>query len=126
MPGAQNRELGAWTNGKRSVLLLIFKQPIANVISTADGVVAKLPQLQADFPPDIHLNVVSNRTLTIRASVSDVEFTLMLSVALVVMVIFLFLRNLWATIIPSVTIPVALAGTLGRCMSAASASTICR
>ena len=71
------------------------------------------PSLQADFPPDIHLNIVSNRTLTIRASVSDVEFTLMLSIALVVMVIFLFLRNVWATIIPSVTIPVALAGTLG-------------
>jgi hydrophobe/amphiphile efflux-1 (HAE1) family protein len=111
--GPQNRELGAWTNGKRSILLLVFKQPNANVIATADGVQAKLPQLQADFPPDIHLNIVSNRTLTIRASVSDVEFTLMLSVALVVMVIFLFLRNLWATIIPSVTIPVALAGTLG-------------
>jgi hydrophobe/amphiphile efflux-1 (HAE1) family protein len=111
--GPQNRELGAWTNGKRSILLLVFKQPNANVIATADGVEAKLPQLQADFPPDIHLNIVSNRTLTIRASVSDVEFTLMLSVALVVMVIFLFLRNLWATIIPSVTIPVALAGTLG-------------
>jgi hydrophobe/amphiphile efflux-1 (HAE1) family protein len=113
VPGPQNRELGASTNGKRSVLLLIFKQPNANVIATADGVKAKLPALEADFPPDIHLNVVSDRTLTIRASVSDVEFTLLLSVALVVMVIFLFLRNLWATIIPSVTIPVALAGTLG-------------
>jgi hydrophobe/amphiphile efflux-1 (HAE1) family protein len=113
IPGPQNRELGAWTNGKRSILLLVFKQPNANVIATADGVAAKLPQLQADFPPDIHLSIVSNRTLTIRASVSDVEFTLMLSVALVVMVIFLFLRNMWATIIPSVTIPVALAGTLG-------------
>jgi hydrophobe/amphiphile efflux-1 (HAE1) family protein len=111
--GPQNRELAAWTNGKRSILLLVFKQPDANVIATADGVIAKLPALEADFPPDIHLNVVSNRTLTIRASVSDVEFTLMLSIALVVMVIFLFLRNVWATIIPSVTIPVALAGTLG-------------
>jgi multidrug efflux pump subunit AcrB len=111
--GPQNRELGAWTDGKRSVLLLVFKQPNANVISTADGVQAKLPALEADFPPDIHLSIVSNRTLTIRASVSDVEFTLMLSIALVVMVIFVFLRNVWATIIPSVTIPVALAGTLG-------------
>jgi hydrophobe/amphiphile efflux-1 (HAE1) family protein len=111
--GPQNRELGASTNGKRSVLLLIFKQANANVIATADGVKAKLPALEADFPPDIHLNVVSDRTLTIRASVSDVEFTLILSVALVVMVIFLFLRNVWATIIPSITIPVALAGTLG-------------
>ena len=111
--GPQNRELAAWTNGKRSVLLLVFKQPNANVISTSDGVQAALPSLEADFPPDIHLSVVSNRTLTIRASVKDVEFTLMMSVALVVMVIFLFLRNFWATVIPSVTIPVALVGTLG-------------
>ncbi|HVY18204.1 MAG TPA: efflux RND transporter permease subunit [Rhodopila sp.] len=111
--GPQNRELRAWTNGKRSILLLIFKQPGANVIKTADGVKAKLPQLRADMPPNIHLDVVSDRTLTIRASVNDVEFTLMLSVALVVGVIFLFLRNAWATIIPSVTIPVALIGTLG-------------
>ena len=111
--GPQNRELGAWTNGHHSVLLLVFKQPSANVISTADGIKNALPTLEADFPPDIHLNVVSDRTLTIRASVSDVEFTLMLSICLVVMVIFLFLRNVWATIIPSVTIPVALVGTLG-------------
>ena len=112
VPGPQNREVTAWTNGKKSVLLLIFKQPNANVISTADAVKAQLPQLRADIPPDIHLNVVSDRTLTIRASVNDVEFTLMLSIALVVGVIFLFLRNVWATIIPSVTIPVALVGTL--------------
>jgi hydrophobe/amphiphile efflux-1 (HAE1) family protein len=111
--GPQNRELGAWTNGHKSVLLLVFKLPTANVIATADGVKAKLPALQADFPPDIHLNVVSDRTLTIRASVNDVEFTLMLSICLVVAVIFVFLRNVWATVIPSVTIPVALVGTLG-------------
>jgi hydrophobe/amphiphile efflux-1 (HAE1) family protein len=111
--GPQNRELAAWTNGKRSVLLLVFKQPDANVIATADGVIAKLPSLEADIPPDIHLNVVSNRTLTIRASVQDVQFTLLISVCLVVMVIFLFLRSLWATVIPSVTIPVALLATLG-------------
>jgi hydrophobe/amphiphile efflux-1 (HAE1) family protein len=111
--GPQNRELAAWSNGKRAILLLIFKQAGANVITTADGVKAKLSQLEANIPPNIHVDVVSDRTLTIRASVSDVEFTLMLSIALVVMVIFLFLRNLWATIIPSVTIPVALVGTLG-------------
>ncbi len=91
--GPQNRELAAWTNGKPSILLLVFKQPNANVISTADGVQASLATLRADIPPNIHLNVVSDRTLTIRASVSDVEFTLMLSIGLVVMVIFLFLRN---------------------------------
>ncbi len=117
VPGPQNRELGATTNGKRSILLLVFKQPSANVIATADAVKAKLPSLRADIPPNIHLNVVSDRTLTIRASVRDVEFTLMLSVALVVMVIFVFLRNVWATIIPSVTIPVALVATLGRDVS---------
>src|SRR4051794_22541519 len=111
--GPQNRELGAHTNGRQSVLLLVFKQPNANVIATADGVKAELPQLRADIPPNIHLDVVSDRTLTIRASVSDVEFTLLLSIALVVMVIFVFLRNVWATIIPSATIPVALVGTLG-------------
>ena len=111
--GPQNRELAAWTNGKRSVLLLVFKLPTANVISTADGVKNDLATLRADIPPNIQLNVVSDRTLTIRASVNDVEFTLMLAIALVVMVIFVFLRNVWATIIPSVTIPVALVGTLG-------------
>ncbi|MGD0107464.1 MAG: efflux RND transporter permease subunit [Rhodopila sp.] len=111
--GPQNRELAAWTNGKRSVLLIIFKQPDANVISTANGVKASLKTLAADIPSNIHMSVVSDRTLTIRASVNDVEFTLMLAIGLVVMVIFLFLRNVWATIIPSITIPVALVGTLG-------------
>jgi hydrophobe/amphiphile efflux-1 (HAE1) family protein len=111
--GPQNRELGAQTNGKKSVLLLVFKQPNANVIATADGVKARLPMLRENIPPNIHLDVVSDRTLTIRASVSDVEFTLLLSIGLVVMVIFLFLRNVWATIIPSVTIPVALVATFG-------------
>ena len=110
--GPQNRELAAWTNGKRSVLLLVFKLPNANVIATANGVKAKLPALEAYFPPDIHLNVVSDRTLTIRASVNDVEFTLILAICLVVMVIFLFLRNVWATVIPAITIPIALVGTL--------------
>jgi hydrophobe/amphiphile efflux-1 (HAE1) family protein len=113
VPGPQNRELAASTNGKSSILLMVFKQANANVISTANGVRNSLKTLQADIPPNIHLNVVSDRTLTIRASVGDVEFTLMLSICLVVMVIFLFLRNVWATLIPSITIPVALVGTLG-------------
>ena len=110
--GPQNDQLRAWTDGKRAVLLLVFKEANANVITTADAVKAKLPDLENNFPPNIHLSVVSDRTLTIRASVGDVEFTLMLAIGLVVMVIFLFLRNMWATIIPSVTIPVSLAGTL--------------
>jgi hydrophobe/amphiphile efflux-1 (HAE1) family protein len=110
--GPQNREVIAWTNGKPSVLLLVFKLPSANVISTVDNVKNKLPELERDFPPEIRLDVVSDRTLTIRASIADVEFTLMLSIALVVVVIFIFLRNIWATIIPSLTVPVALVGTL--------------
>ena len=98
--GPQNRELAAWTNGKRAVLLLVFKQANADVISTADGVKARLRTLANDIPSNIHLSVVSDRTLTIRASVYDVEFTLILAIVLVVMVMvtFLFLRNLWATI----------------------------
>jgi hydrophobe/amphiphile efflux-1 (HAE1) family protein len=111
--GPQNSKLAAWQSGKPAVLLIVFKQPGANVIDTVDGVRAKLPQLLKSIPPDMKVEVVSDRTQTIRASVSDVEFTLMLSVALVVGVIFVFLRSAWATVIPSVTIPVALVGTLG-------------
>jgi hydrophobe/amphiphile efflux-1 (HAE1) family protein len=106
--GPENRLLAAWQNGKRGILLVIFKQPGANVIDTVDKIKASLPRLEASIPPSIHVNVVMDRTLTIRASVADVQFTLILSIALVVMVIFLFLRSLWATIIPSVTVPVAL------------------
>ena len=111
--GPQNAKLAAWQNGKPAVLLLVFKQPGANVISTVDAVQAKLPLLIKSIPPDIKVDLVSDRTQTIRASVDDVEFTLMLSIGLVVAVIFVFLRSVWATIIPSVTIPVALVGTLG-------------
>jgi hydrophobe/amphiphile efflux-1 (HAE1) family protein len=110
--GPQNRELAAWSDNRRAVALIVFKQPNANVIATTDGIEAELSSLRADIPANIQLNVVANRTLTIRASVADVEFTLMVSIGLVVMVIFLFLRNFWATVIPSVTIPVALVGTL--------------
>src|ERR1700710_2716703 len=114
--GAQNRELRGWQSSqgsevKRGVLLLIFKQPGANVIATVDRVKAALPPLEASIPPAIHVSTIVDRTQTIRASVRDVEFTLLLSVALVVMVILLFLRNLWGTIIPSITVPVALIGT---------------
>ncbi len=108
----QNRELAAWQNGKRGVLLLAFKQPGANVIATVDRLKAALPALEASIPPGVHVSPIVDRTQMIRASVRDVEFTLCLSVGLVVMVIFLFLRNLWATIIPSITVPVALVATL--------------
>jgi hydrophobe/amphiphile efflux-1 (HAE1) family protein len=111
--GPQNRELAGWQNGKRGVLLLMFKQPGANVIQTVERIKAALPSLEASIPPALHVNTIVDRTQVIRASVSDVEFTLALSIALVVMVIFLFLRNVWATIIPSITVPLALVGTLG-------------
>jgi hydrophobe/amphiphile efflux-1 (HAE1) family protein len=106
--GPENNLLAAWQTGKRGILLVVFKQPGANVIDTVDKIKAALPQLEASIPPSIHVGVVMDRTLTIRASVADVQFTLILSIALVVMVIFLFLRSFWATIIPSVTVPVAL------------------
>ena len=109
--GPQNRELLSWQNGHKGVLLVVFKQPGANVIATVERIKAALPRLEADIPPTIHVKTIVDRTQTIRASVHDVEFTLMLSIALVVMVIFLFLRSLWATIIPSVTVPLALVGT---------------
>ena len=111
--GPQNRELLAWQNGKPGVLLLAFKQPGANVIDTVERIKAALPALEASVPPAIHVSTIVDRTQMIRASVSDVEFTLALSIGLVIMVIFLFLRNFWATIIPSVTVPLALVGTLG-------------
>jgi hydrophobe/amphiphile efflux-1 (HAE1) family protein len=106
--GPENRLLGAWQNGKKGILLVVFKQPGANVIDTVDHIKAALPHLEASIPPSVHVNVIMDRTLTIRASVEDVQFTLILSIGLVVMVIFLFLRSFWATIIPSVTVPVAL------------------
>jgi hydrophobe/amphiphile efflux-1 (HAE1) family protein len=106
--GPENRLLGGWQNGKQGILLVVFKQPGANVIDTVNRIKAALPHLEASIPPSVHVNVIMDRTLTIRASVADVQFTLILSIALVVMVIFLFLRSLWATIIPSVTVPVAL------------------
>jgi hydrophobe/amphiphile efflux-1 (HAE1) family protein len=109
--GPENAKLAGWQNGKRGIQLLIFKQPGANVIDTVERIRAALPRLQASIPPSVRVTTVADRTITIRASVEDVQFTLMLSIGLVVMVIFIFLRNVWATIIPSVTVPVALIGT---------------
>jgi hydrophobe/amphiphile efflux-1 (HAE1) family protein len=106
--GAENNLQVGWQNGQKGVLLVIFKQPGANVIETVNRIKAALPALEAAIPPAIHVSVIIDRTLTIRASVSDVQFTLMLSISLVVMVIFLFLRSVWATVIPSITVPVAL------------------
>jgi hydrophobe/amphiphile efflux-1 (HAE1) family protein len=96
---------------KPSVLLLVFKQPGANVISTVDSIKAAMPRLAAIAPPGIRVDTVADRTQTIRASVRDVEFTLAITISLVVMVILLFLRNIRATLIPSVTVPLALLGS---------------
>ncbi len=108
---AENVLQAGHQNGKLGVQLVIFKQPGANIIETVNLIRAQLPRLQSAIPPSVKVNVVMDRTTTIRASVEEVQFTLMLSVGLVVMVIFLFLRNVWATIIPSITVPIALIGT---------------
>src|SRR5207244_2827081 len=89
-------------NGKPAVLLIIFRQPGANIIDTVDRVLDLLPQLQASVPPTIDLSVVVNATRTIRASVRDVEITLLISIALVILVVFVFLRDVRTTLIPSV------------------------
>jgi hydrophobe/amphiphile efflux-1 (HAE1) family protein len=107
----ENDLIAAWYNQKRAVLLAIQRQPGANVIETVNRIKAMMPVLQASIPPAVKVNIISDRTETIRASVSDVQFTLMLTVALVVMVIFMFLRNFWATVIPAVTVPLSLIGT---------------
>jgi multidrug efflux pump len=98
-------------NGKPSVNMLIFRQPGANIITTVDAVKAAMPALAATIPRGEHLVTILDRTLTIRASVSDIETTLMISVALVILVVFLFLRNVRATFIPAVAVPVSLIGT---------------
>jgi hydrophobe/amphiphile efflux-1 (HAE1) family protein len=107
----ENDLIAGWFNQNRAVLLTVQRQPGANVIQTVSRIKAMLPVLQASIPPAVKLNIISDRTETIRASVSDVQFTLMLTIALVVMVIFIFLRNFWATVIPAVTVPLSLIGT---------------
>jgi len=109
--GPENTLLTAWQNGHNGILLLIYKQAGANVIDAVDRVQALLPHALASVPPSIKVDTVANRTTTIQAAVRDVEFTLALTIVLVVLVIFLFLRNAWATIIPGVTVPLALLGT---------------
>ena len=108
--GPEDTKQAAWADGKRGVFLVIFKQPGANVIDTVDKIKAQLPRLIAAIPPAIKIKIISDRTLTIRAAVEDVQFTLGVTIILVVMVIFVFLRSVWATVIPSVTVPLALLG----------------
>ena len=111
--GAQNDKLAAWMNLSPAVIVNVQRQPGANVIEVVDNIKALLPQLQAALPASVDVSVVSDRTITIRASVEDVEFELMLAVVLVVLVIFVFLRSARATIIPSLSVPLSLVGTFG-------------
>jgi len=99
-----------WAHGKRGVFLVVYKEPGANVISTVEKIKRQLVKIRTAVPPDVHVRIISDRTTTIRASVSDVQFTMLVTIGLVVGVIFLFLRNVWATIIPSITVPLALLG----------------
>jgi len=109
----ENVRLAGWVNDKPSVILDIQRQPGANIIETADRVKALLPRLSASIPPSVKVTILTDRTETIRASVHDVQFTLVLTVVLVVMVMFVFLRKFWATVIPSVALPLAIIGTFG-------------
>ncbi len=111
--GAQDVKLAAWMNMTPAVIMNIQRQPGANVIAVSDRIKKLLTQLNAAIPSSIHIDVLADRTNTIRASVKEVQFDLMLSVVLVVLVIFLFLRNLSATVIPSVAVPLSLIGTFG-------------
>src|SRR5262249_8203695 len=111
--GAGDGELAAWPNGAPAGLVGIHAQPGANGIEVADAVTALLAKLRTSLPPSLKIAVVEDRTTSVRASIADVKFTLALTVALVVMVIFLFLRKLWATVIPSVALPVSLIATFG-------------
>ena len=109
--GAENTKLAAWVNDQRAIVLNIRRQPGTNIISVVDTVQAILPQIEASLPQGIHVRVISDRTTTIRASVKDVEFELILTTLLVVMVIFVFLRSASATIIPGIAVPLSLIGT---------------
>jgi multidrug efflux pump len=111
--GVENTQLAGWAGDKRAIILNVQRQPGANIIDVADRVKALLPQLAAALPQGIEVKVLADRTETVRASVEDVEFTLVLTIGLVVMVIFMFLRNLRATLIPSIAVPLSLIGTFG-------------
>ncbi|MBJ7554861.1 efflux RND transporter permease subunit [Marinomonas spartinae] len=111
--GSENQYISATANGKPAIIIQVQRQPGANVIEVVDSIKRRLPALQALLPGSIKLSILSDRTQTIRSSIHDVTFELMLSIALVVMVTFLFLRNLAATLIPSIAVPLSLIGTFG-------------
>ncbi len=110
---AENSYQSAWANRSPAIVISVQRQPGANVIAVVDAIKAQLPTLQASLPDGVKVSILSDRTQTIRASISDVQFELMLSIALVVMVTFLFLRNIAATLIPSMAVPLSLVGTFG-------------
>ena len=124
--GPENAELAAWANKTPAIILNVKRQPGSNVIAVVDAVKAQLPKLTQTLPPALDVAILTDQTVTIRASVADVEFELGLAVALVVMVIFVFLRNLPATLIPSLSAPLSLIGALAAMYLAAIRSTICR
>ena len=111
--GVENTQQAGWYNGKPAIILNIQRQPGANIIEVVEAVRALLPKVQTDLPPSLKIAVVADRTVTIRAAIADVQFTLVVTVALVVLVIALFLRRLWATVIPSITLPVSIITTFG-------------
>ncbi len=111
--GAENVKEAAWMNLTPAVIMNVQRQPGANIIEVVDRIKKLMPQLKAGLPSSVNISILTDRTITIRASVSDVQFELMLTVALVVMVIFLFLRNIAATVIPSIAVPLSIVGTFG-------------
>jgi multidrug efflux pump len=111
--GVENTQLAGWADGKRAIILNVQRQPGANVIKVAEGVKALLPFLRSVMPADVNITILSDRTETVRASVDDVQNTLILTIGLVVAVIYVFLRDLRATVIPGVTVPLSLVGTFG-------------
>jgi multidrug efflux pump len=111
--GIEDLRNSGYANGKTAVAMGVGRQPGANIIETVDRIMALLPELRASIPPTVALDTNFNRTTTIRASVHDIEITMLVTVALVIMVIFLFLRNAWATIIPSIAVPLSIVGTFG-------------
>ena len=113
LDGVENVQLAAFVNQKLGITCAVFRQPEANVITTTDAVKAELARLTTLLPPAAHVEILADRTQTVRASVADVEMTLLITIALVVMVIFLFLRKVWATIIPATAVPLSLIGTFG-------------
>src|SRR5438128_1240314 len=109
----EDRRNAGLANGKPAVVVQVFKQPKANIIETVDRIRDLLPLLRASIPPSIDLSVIVDRTTTIRASIKDIERTILISIGLVMLVVFVFLRNIWATIIPSISVPLSLLGTFG-------------